>query len=95
MFDNDCFRHQMQVTYTISSEDAYALTECVTGCARRAGGALMLLHITTRAVVCHAWLRAGAPERGAFELLCNRLVALLGHDDLMCSFDADRAEGAG
>lgn len=93
MFDNDCFRHQLQVTFTSSSEEAYASLERVTGCARRTGVALMSLRITTRGVVCHAWLRVGARNRDAVELLSNRLGSLIGLDDLMCSFDADRAEG--
>jgi hypothetical protein len=95
MFDNDCFRHQLQVTFTSTREEAYASLERVTGCARRTGVALMSLRVTTRGVVCHAWLRVGSRNRDAIELLSNRLGSLIGLDDLMCSFDADRAEGGG
>lgn len=86
------FRHQLQVTFTSHTEDTYASLESVTGCARRTGVALMSMRIMRRGVHCHAWLRVGAHDRAAIELLSKRLGAVIGLDDLICCFDADRVQ---
>jgi hypothetical protein len=92
MSDQDCFRHQLQVTFMCDNDDAYASLERVTGWARRSGVALISLRITRRALHSHAWLRVGADSRDAIELFSNRLGMVIGLEDLMCCSDDTRAE---
>ncbi|WP_229012822.1 hypothetical protein [Paraburkholderia gardini] len=92
MSDQDCFRHQLQVTFMCENDDAYASLERITGWARRSGVALMSLRITRRALHSHAWLRVGADSRDAIELFTNRLGTVIGLEDLMCCADDRRAE---